>query len=281
MTAQSFFGRPSQYAAMNSCHRRMGLAGFDWVVHVDVDEYVVSNGDLTLSDIIQQRQRQLGEVAPAAAWAMPSVFYAECPYAAGAVAADSSPIRTDLERATCAGKVTMHRQKLIASTKDALYLWAHYVFLSRDQASKVHLLDPRAEARLVHVRSGYALDDAFAARAVLGERFGGANALEQQRYADEIAPRLARNECSALGPTALTPAQRALLRGSQMAKHQRMLQKKLPLSQCDYTSIEWSSPAHFCLQSRTQSTATVETVHTESSGIRGEGAPSVALKTLF
>mmetsp|Transcript_10392 Transcript_10392/g.36015 ORF Transcript_10392/g.36015 Transcript_10392/m.36015 type:complete len:120 (+) Transcript_10392:1736-2095(+) len=118
-------------------------------------------------------------------------------------------------------------------------------------------------------------------RRVAGERFGGANALEQQRYADEIAPRLARNECSALGPTALTPAQRALLRGSQMAKHQRMLQKKLPLSQCDYTSIEWSSPAHFCLQSRTQSTATVETVHTESSGIRGEGAPSVALKTLF
>ena len=37
---QKFFGRPSQYAAQNSCHRRLAPRA-DRVLHVDLDEFVV------------------------------------------------------------------------------------------------------------------------------------------------------------------------------------------------------------------------------------------------
>ena len=41
LTAQTFFGRPSQFAAINSCHRRMLAQSVEWVLHADADEYAL------------------------------------------------------------------------------------------------------------------------------------------------------------------------------------------------------------------------------------------------
>lgn len=121
-TTQSFFGRPSQYAAQNACHRRLVAAGVRRVLHVDVDEFVVPRDaqgaqardprtPASPDAPLQKLARQYFETSRApAALAMPCVFYAPCD--------GSKAIGTSggilLDDATCAGKANMYRQKLLA-----------------------------------------------------------------------------------------------------------------------------------------------------------------------
>ncbi len=171
LTAQSFFGRPSQYAAQNSCHRRLEAAGATWVLHVDTDEYAVpALQNETLVDLLHRKEL---ERKKRAAFAMPSLFYALCP--AGGV---------------CAGKASTQRGKLIASAKRAKYLWVHYVRWAkgRKQRDRVERLGP-SEARLVHVRRGYNFSTVYAARAVAVLDDGDA-AHDRRRYKSDVLPRL-------------------------------------------------------------------------------------------
>lgn len=122
-TTQSFFGRPSQYAAQNACHRRLVAAGVRHVLHVDVDEFVVprnaqgapardprtpASPDAPLQKLARHYFEE--SVAPPAALAMPCVFYAPC-NGSKTIGASGGIL---LDDATCAGKANMYRQKLLA-----------------------------------------------------------------------------------------------------------------------------------------------------------------------
>lgn len=171
LTAQTFFGRSSQFAALNSCHRRMRALGVEWVLHADADEYALpALASESLYDVVKRQP-------VAAAYAMPSIFYAPC----GPAGAEG------LASLTCAGRAVMHRRKLIAHTSRALLLHPHGVALG----GSLHTLDPGRDARLVHARRGYHFRDAFAARAVLGERDGGASLRDAARFEALVRPRLA------------------------------------------------------------------------------------------
>jgi hypothetical protein len=170
LTAQTFFGRPSQFAAINSCHRRMGASSVEWVLHADADEYALpALPSESLQDVLK-RQR------PATAYAMPSIFYAPC----------EGP-NDGLNSLTCAGRAVMHRRKIIAHARKARLLHPHGVAVGGDAAE----LDPSKDARLVHARRGYSFDDAYVARAVMGTREGGASRRDAARFDGLVRPRLA------------------------------------------------------------------------------------------
>ena len=225
LTAQSFFGRPSQYAAMNSCHRRMRAAGAAWVLHADVDEYAVpARGDEDLADVVARRGRADGGIVDA--YTMPSLFYARCPGEEGAAA-------TLLGAATCAGKATMHRGKLLASADRVHYVWAHYVYLSASPKKKdaVAVLDPGDDARLVHVRAGYDLGDPFAAR------YGAASAEDRHRYAATVTPRLSGAtgvscDDAPTAPPVAVPKARSM-------RDRIRNEALLPLTRCDDKAPSW------------------------------------------
>ncbi|KAJ1445934.1 hypothetical protein M885DRAFT_280486 [Pelagophyceae sp. CCMP2097] len=119
MTTQGFFGRPAQYAAQNSCHRRLVAAGLNWVTHNDVDEFIAPPYTAETAPLKALLRREELRAKVPAALAMPCIFYAPCRPAAarGGLLLDG---------VDCAGKVQMYRQKLVAH-KSALYLWVHYV----------------------------------------------------------------------------------------------------------------------------------------------------------
>ena len=170
LTAQTFFGRPSQFAAINSCHRRMGASSVEWVLHADADEYAIpALPSESLQDVLR-RQR------PATAYAMPSIFYASC-----------EGQNDGLKSLTCAGRAVMHRRKIIAHARKARLLHPHGVAVGGDAAE----LDPAKDARLVHARRGYSFDDAYVARAVMGTREGGASRRDSARFDELVRPRLA------------------------------------------------------------------------------------------
>ncbi|KAJ8601236.1 hypothetical protein CTAYLR_003240, partial [Chrysophaeum taylorii] len=192
-TTQSFFGRPSQYAAQNACHRRLVAAGASAVLHVDVDEFVVPRGKAA-APLRRKPTEPAPPTAPLvalaapilhprgpppSALAMPCVFYAPC---SGAPVGASRSLL--LDDATCAGKATMFRQKLIAGPK-ALSLWVHYVRVATPGAGPVELLSYR-DVILAHLRAGYALADAQAARAVDARAPSPAEARDYDRF---VAPR--------------------------------------------------------------------------------------------
>ncbi len=170
LTSQTFFGRPSQFAAINSCHRRMLAQSVEWVLHVDADEYALpSVPSESLQDVLKRQP-------PSVAYAMPSIFYASCEG------------RNDgLTSLTCAGRAVMHRRKIIAHSRTARLLHPHGVAVGGDAVE----LDPSKDARLVHARRGYSFDDAYVARAVMGTREGGASSRDAARFDQLVRPRLA------------------------------------------------------------------------------------------
>lgn len=138
-TTQSYFGRPSQYAAQNACHLRMIAAGARTVLHVDVDEFVIPRRikNVTMS------ARSAGSEAPhnaplvviarylestqPSALSMPCVFYAPC-QGSRTVGGSTSLL---IDEASCAGKVSMFRQKLIASAAALYRTWPLKVHFAR------------------------------------------------------------------------------------------------------------------------------------------------------
>ena len=174
LTSQTFFGRPSQFAAINSCHRRMLAQSVEWVLHTDADEYALpALPSESLQDMIR-RQR------PATAYAMPSIFYASC-----------EGENDGLKSLTCAGRAVMHRRKIIAHARKARLLHPHGVAIGGEAVE----LDPAKDARLVHARRGYSFDDAYVARAVMGTREGGASRRDTDRFDQLVRPRLASVQC--------------------------------------------------------------------------------------
>ena len=78
-TTQSLFGRPAQYAAQNTCHRRLVAAGADWVTHMDVDEFLVPPPSLNAEQYLMELLTPFGERRlPPRALALPCVFFAPC-----------------------------------------------------------------------------------------------------------------------------------------------------------------------------------------------------------
>ncbi len=216
---QMLYGRPSQFAAQNSCHRRLGAAGVAWVLHTDVDELVLP-AQPPLSPSSRESSSQppplvalVARKAAAAArrrenlvaLALPCVFYGACPDDAAArgradadddaaAAASGDAPATRIARARCAGKMQPFRQKLIAHAARALLVWSHYVLLARGRTSAyrtgegVRSLAPHVDARLAHVRADYSFANASAARAVDGAS-RVSRALEE-RFAATVLPRL-------------------------------------------------------------------------------------------
>lgn len=194
-TTQSFFGRPSQYAAQNACHLRMVAAGARAVLHVDVDEFVLprepyaptasySEDKLRTPPLVRLAERidvdVKSEDTAAVALAMPCVFYGPCTPREEVVGSNSS--RMLLEDATCAGKVSMYRQKLLASRR-ADYLWVHYVRSGR--GGKVQDLS-NDEFVLAHLRPGYSLATAESSRAIDSKT---PTATQEEAYSKTVRPR--------------------------------------------------------------------------------------------
>ena len=194
-TTQSFFGRPSQYAAQNACHRRLVAAGLSRVLHVDVDEFVIPrkrpSSPRPLDNDDDSKDRPLRALSQTLvdtrrpAVAMNCVFYAPC---------DGSEPGTSggllLDDAKCAGKIAMYRKKLIASPS-ALYLWVHYVRAATPGTPKVIDLSSD-DAVIVHLRSGYSLTDADTARAITARL---AEPAEATFFRDTIIPRFLDLPC--------------------------------------------------------------------------------------
>ena len=73
------------------------------------------------------------------AYAMPSIFYANC-----------DGRNEGLKSLTCAGRAVMHRRKIIAHARKARLIHPHGVAIGGDAVE----LDPSKDARLVHARRG-------------------------------------------------------------------------------------------------------------------------------
>ena len=191
-SAQSFFGRPSQYAAQNSCHRRLqGRA--QWIAHLDVDEFAIPGGNSSLVDAIalyagKKKIASLG---------LPHLFYGAC---------DSSQTRLfqdDEEDGTayCAGKAVSSRVKQIASAMDVEYVWDHYVRLRTPGTT---LVTARAvDLRLAHARAGYGFSDAATARFATVVTPADIPKREKRLFDTKIRPRLRSLNCSLTNDTTL------------------------------------------------------------------------------
>jgi hypothetical protein len=165
-TTQSLFGRPSQYAAQNACHRRLVSAGADWVTHNDVDEFLVPPPSLKADGYLATLLTPFGaRKVPPRAVSMPCVFFAPCRVQNHAKAVGSDTNTMLLTEGTCAGKAQMHRSKLIAHASTT-HLWVHYAFDGKPGFGPPVDLQPDAQLMLAHLRGGYSLDTALAARAV-------------------------------------------------------------------------------------------------------------------
>lgn len=137
-TTQSYFGRPSQYAAQNACHLRMIAAGARAVLHVDVDEFIIPRQIENVTVSTRSPGSEAPHDAPLVAIArylgstqrsalsMPCVFYAPC-QGTRTVGGSTSLL---LDDASCAGKVAMFRQKLIASATALHRKWLSINFVS-------------------------------------------------------------------------------------------------------------------------------------------------------
>ena len=129
-TTQSLFGRPAQYAAQNTCHRRLVAAGADWVTHNDVDEFLVPPPSLNAEQYLMSLVTPFGERRlPPRALALPCVFFAPCRMDGHGSAVGRSN-KMLLSEGTCAGKAQLHRQKLIAHAS-VTHLWVHYAFAAK------------------------------------------------------------------------------------------------------------------------------------------------------
>mmetsp|Transcript_5915 Transcript_5915/g.18818 ORF Transcript_5915/g.18818 Transcript_5915/m.18818 type:complete len:267 (+) Transcript_5915:1-801(+) len=212
MTTQGFFGRPAQYAAQNSCHRRLVAAGLNWVTHNDVDEFIAPPYTAETAPLKALLRREELRAKVPAALAMPCIFYAPCRPAAarGGLLLDG---------VDCAGKVQMYRQKLVAH-KSALYLWVHYVRIAAPGAGAIRNLPP-SEMLLAHVRTGYALGNAQSARAI-DSRIPSAD--EFAAYVDAVVPRLQGLSC----PDAAESA------AWRVADSPRRPREQAPLFSCDH-----------------------------------------------
>ena len=128
----------------------------------------------------------------------------------------------------------VQRRKVVASAAAVDYVWAHYVFLTNPPGLETARLDPLRDARLVHLRRGYAFDDPFVARAVMGERHGGASAADAVRFAQEVLPRLGAGgvacaDAPAPPPTPTWANQR----------ERRRAEREAPLTVCDFETAAW------------------------------------------
>ena len=228
LTTQGMFGRPSQYAAQNACHRRAVAAGASWVTHVDVDEFLVpppGAPDQPLRALVASHSA--ARPVPRAL-SLPCVFYARCPRDSGRGAVGRGG-GTLLDAGACAGKAQMHRQKLVAHAS-AEYLWVHYVRKASRSAGRIKTLDPQTSLVLAHLRGGYALDTALHARAIDSR---DPSAAEERKFAAVYHPRMTRFDDQAL-PCA-DAAAAAARRLAAMTKEDKAKRKKLggDVSSCD------------------------------------------------
>ena len=228
LTTQGMFGRPSQYAAQNACHRRAVAAGASWVTHVDVDEFLVpppGAPDQPLRALVASHSA--ARPVPRAL-SLPCVFYARCPRDSGRGAVGRGG-GTLLDAGACAGKAQMHRQKLVAHAS-AEYLWVHYVRKASRSAGRIKTLDPQTSLVLAHLRGGYALDTALNARAIDSR---DPSAAEERKFAAVYHPRMTRSDDEAL-PCA-DAAAAAARRLAAMTKEDKAKRKKLggDVSSCD------------------------------------------------
>ena len=183
-------GRARRYAAQNACHRRMVAAGADWVAHVDVDEFLVPAPGLPERPLRALLEGHGARRTVPRALSLPCVFYAPCPASPRSAAAVGGASSLLLDEGACAGKAQMHRQKLVAH-RSAEYLWVHYVRLAARGAGAIAAVRPLDGFVLAHLRSGYSLASAFAARAVDNRRTTEA---EEATFAAEFGPRLMSGE---------------------------------------------------------------------------------------
>ncbi|KAJ8599605.1 hypothetical protein CTAYLR_004671 [Chrysophaeum taylorii] len=100
LSIQSFWGRPSQYAAQNACHRR--LKSVKWIAHLDVDEFAVPASSLPAAVAPYEARSDVSSLA------LPHVFYGRCDTGKG----DSLLLFSGSRE--CAGKAQPSRTKQIA-----------------------------------------------------------------------------------------------------------------------------------------------------------------------
>ena len=191
-SAQSFFGRPTQYAAQNACHRRLRFTA-KWVTHLDVDEFAFPGGNFdTLIDAMDSVSHE--EKGRVASVGLPHIFYAPCS-TLSEEESQNSPFAED-GPPFCAGKAVPSRVKQIASTTDVDYIWDHYV---RIRAPGTRLVTASASTgpRLLHARRGYGFSDAASARfaSVLRKEDLQKTPQETRTFEAKILPRL-QLDCS-------------------------------------------------------------------------------------
>ena len=175
LSLQSFWGRPSQYAAQNAGHRRLrGVV--DFVAHVDVDEYLVPAGDhADLSSAVDAALRRRPAAPSVGA---PHVFYGACPGAGVA-----HPAISHVADRGCAGKAQPTRTKQVARATETSYVWDHYIRAPKRPVADADAFD---DLKLVHARAGYGFSEG-AAPARFSARH---NARAEREYATTILPRV-------------------------------------------------------------------------------------------
>ena len=266
-TTQSLFGRPAQYAAQNTCHRRLVAAGAQWVTHNDVDEFLVPPPSLNAEQYLMELVKPFGDrKMPPRALALPCVFFAPC-----RIDNHGMPVgRSDkmlLSEGTCAGKAQLHRQKLIAHAS-VTHLWVHYAFAAKAGVGDVIYLLPEKQLMLAHLRLGYSFDSALASRAV--DNFGEITATEEKRFVELYNDRLSAGgeTCiAALRNTekfwnALTPAQRKARAAESILERTKRNRREtgLGISDCDLLGEDmfgwcWcvdDAPARLALRTRAE-----------------------------
>ena len=266
-TTQSLFGRPAQYAAQNTCHRRLVAAGAQWVTHNDVDEFLVPPPSLNAEQYLMSLVTPFSSrKMPPRALALPCVFFAPCRMDGHGSAVGRSANML-LSEGTCAGKAQLHRQKLIAHAS-VTHLWVHYAFAAKQGVGDVVYLLPEKQLMLAHLRLGYSFDSALASRAV--DNFGEITATEEQRFVELYNDRLSAGgeTCvAALRHTekfwnALTPAQRKARAAESILERTKRNRREtgLGISDCDLLGEDmfgwcWcvdDAPARLALRTRAE-----------------------------
>ncbi len=266
-TTQSLFGRPAQYAAQNTCHRRLVAAGADWVTHNDVDEFLVPPPSLNAEQYLMSLLTPFSSrKMPPRALALPCVFFAPCRMDGHGSAVGSSE-KMLLSEGTCAGKAQLHRQKLIAHAS-VTHVWVHYAFAATAGVGDVVYLLPEKQLMLAHLRLGYSFDSALASRAV--DNFGEITATEEQRFIELYNERLSAGGETCVSAkkktekfwNALTPAQRKARAAETILERTKRNRREtgLGISDCDLLGEDmfgwcWcvdDAPARLALRTRAE-----------------------------
>mmetsp|Transcript_7273 Transcript_7273/g.10857 ORF Transcript_7273/g.10857 Transcript_7273/m.10857 type:complete len:584 (-) Transcript_7273:372-2123(-) len=198
LSVQDFFGRPAQYAAQNSCHRRLfGIV--DYVLHIDIDEYAIPGIDhKNLASVLRSTQSRIAPY-PLGSLALPHIFYGRCPETINN--ASSSSLFFPLARG-CAGKAQPSRIKQLASTEHVSYIWDHYIRAKTPQSRTLNANALR-EARLAHARADYGYNGPATARFAPVATDERASPKAWRTFRHSILPRLYSLNCNLANDTSL------------------------------------------------------------------------------